>query len=127
MARVRLLVVAGFEEALKRVHSTIRSYRDRIELIPGHLFRDEDQCFSPTSRIFPEVAHRDLLRGFCMQVAEKHFPSLSRRMRLGFEDTAAIVVFFDTVPNNSLPVLWHDQGTWDPLFPASGLPGFTEG
>lgn len=126
-ARVRLLVVAGFEEALKRVHSTIGAYRDRIELIPGHLFRDEDQCFSPTSRIFPDAAHRDLLRDFCMQVAEEHFPSLPRHIRLGFEDTAAIIVFSDTVPNNSLPVLWHDQGTWYPLFPASGLPGFTEG
>jgi len=126
-ARVRLLVVAGFAEALKRVRSAIGAYRDRIKLIPGYLFCDEDQCFSLTSRIFPDVAHRDLLRKFCLQAAAEHFPSLPHHMRLGFEDTAAITVFFDTVPNNSLPVLWHDQGTWYPLFPASGLPGLPEG
>lgn len=118
--------VKGGTHPLKRVHATLGSYRDRIELIPGHMFRDEDQCFSPTSRIFPDVHHQDLLRDFCVQVAAEHFPSLPSHMRLGFEDTAAITVFFDTVPNNSLPVLWHDQGTWHPLFPASGLPGFTE-
>jgi hypothetical protein len=88
----------------------------------SHLFKDEDRCFVKGSRVFPDAALSDRVRQFCIQTAEKHYPSLPPNMRLGHNQLGALAVFFDTVPNNSLPILWHDEGTWQPLFPASGLP-----
>ena len=118
---IRLLIVAGFEFGLRQVQSALIPYRDRVELIASCLFKEEDRCFVQGSRIFSDPVQCDLVRAFCLEVAEQHYPRLPKSMRLGVGEIGALAVFFDTVPNNSLPILWHDEGTWLPLFPASGL------
>ncbi len=44
---------------------------------------------------------------------------LPKKFIYGFEQTGAFFAFYNSVPNNSLPVLWHDQGEWQALLPAS--------
>lgn len=119
---IRLLIVAGFHCGLREVQSALLPYRDRVELIVSCLFKEEDRCFVPGSRIFSDPAQSERVRSFCLEVAKEHYPALPASMRLGHGEIGALAVFFDTVPNNSLPILWHDEGTWLPLFPASGLP-----
>ena len=119
--KIRILLVAGFEIGLRQVQLAASPYRDRVKLIVSQIFGDEDRCFVPTSRIFPDPRQSEQLRQFCIDVAEEHYPGLPVGMRLGHSEIGALVVFFDTVPNNSLPILWHDEATWIPLFPASGL------
>jgi len=122
LARVFIGIVAGFRDAFQKIIERLGDDRGRVILVPYKVFDEEDRCFSETSRIFPNAAERDELRDFCIAIARDHFPGLRGRHRLGYSGTAALVVFPDTVPNNSLPVLWYDSSSWHPLFPASGLP-----
>jgi hypothetical protein len=121
-ARLWIGIIVGFEGALRASLSAIAEYAARVTITPYKLLTEEDKCFSDKSRIFASPITRDKVKEFCLHAAKTHYPGLSRNLRLGFNDTAALIVFHDTVPNNSLPIVWHNEGTWFPLFPASGLP-----
>lgn len=121
-SRALVLVVEGFSRGLSEAHSALGQLRARVRVIPANVLTDEDRCLHSASRIFPSSTHRELLRKFCLHLGATEFRGLPARFQLGFDETAALVVFYDTVPNNSLPLLWCAQGNWHPLFPASGLP-----
>lgn len=123
-ASLKILLIAGFEAGLTRIKSSIPTQLSkRVQIISGRLFGPRDQCFELRSRILSSEEQRNNLKQFCQDAAAKHYPGLDVDSRLGFRALGALVVFSDTVPNNSLPILWHDRGTWLPLFPGSGLPG----
>jgi DNA polymerase III delta prime subunit len=118
-----VLVVAGFEYGFRKIKFAIPvQLMKRVRMIAGHLFTSRDQCFEGKSRILTSDEKRNALRQFCLDMAAAHYPNLHPDSRLGFGAIGALVVFADTIPNNSLPILWHDSGSWVPLFPASGLP-----
>lgn len=61
------------------------------------------------------------LRERAMRLADEIGSQLEKRHPLGYEDSQALVVFPDTVPNNTLPILYKQgrkyQGRdWIPLF-----------
>lgn len=121
-ARLWIGIIVGFEVAFRDALRAIGEHESRVKVTPYKLLTEQDKCLSDTSRIFADPETREKVMQFCLQAASKHYPSLSHNLRLGFNDTAALVVFHDTVPNNSLPIIWHNEGTWFPIFPASGLP-----
>ncbi len=94
---------------------------DRVKMDVFFLFGEEDTCFHDNSRILTRTQVRVSFRSFCLTVADNYFTSLCGTFRLGYGGLGALVVFSNTVPNNSLPLLWYDQSKWIPLFPASGL------
>jgi hypothetical protein len=120
-ARLILLVVAGFEVGIRRVRAEIARYRNRVEMMLANLWHDEDQCFHPASRVILDANQRGKLRAFCLHAAETLMRRLPPKFRLGYKEIAGVVVFHDSVPNNSLPILWHRSDKWQPLFPRSGL------
>lgn len=121
-AQVRILIVAGFRAGIQRCVDDLHDWRSRARIIPGILFGDEDRCFSSRSRILQADSQREALRGFCTEIAQLHFPGLWQRgHHLGWNELAALVVFSDTVPNNTLPILWFRSKSWNPIFPASEL------
>jgi hypothetical protein len=119
-SQIRILIVAGFEAALQKLHRALVPFHDRVQLRVVLLLRNEDRCFSPDSQIFPDPNDRERLRQFCVQTAKACYPGFPKDMRLGYGRVGALTVFFDRVPNNTLPLIWHDEGSWLPLFPASG-------
>jgi hypothetical protein len=123
-SEVLVVVVVGFEVGLRAVMDKVRQWGDRVRLVPGRVLSDHDRCFTPESTILKTTEARDDMETACRIIAKENYPGLLRKGRhLGFAKVGSLVVFSDTVPNNSLPVLWHDSGSWKPLFPASGLPG----
>jgi hypothetical protein len=120
-ARMWIGIIAGYENAFSEAISNFGEYASRIRITPYKLLTEQDKCFSDTSRILQNPNIRAQVKAFCLQTAEKHYPKLPQGMRLGFNESGALIVFYDTVPNNSLPIIWHNEGSWYPLFPASGL------
>jgi len=122
LAKVRILTVVGFESGLRLAQRAIpASHRSRVQILAARLFQNEDTCFHPTSKILVHKEQREQFKNCCLELAKVHFETMKPEMRLGYDNLGAIIVFFNTVPNNSLPILWYTTGHWFPLFPASGL------
>lgn len=81
-AQIRILIVAGFEVALKKLLTALVPFNDRLQLSVVMLLRNEDRCFSPDSKIFPDPSDRERLRQFCVQAAKASYPRLPKDMRL---------------------------------------------
>lgn len=114
-AGIRIIVIAlvGFSQA----REYIERYIEQAGLDADVYFCDElgaeHKAFSPSSLVFPDPAERDLAR----QVAEAKGVELERRIPLGYKDTQGLVVFYQSCPNNTLPIFWSQNRDWSPLFP----------
>lgn len=114
-AGVRIIVIAvvGFSKARNRVDR----FLEREGLAADFYICDElgEDCkaFSNTSRVFSDERERERAK----QIAEAKGVYLEKHHPLGFKDTQALVVLYDSCPNNSLPVLWSASKDWTPLFP----------
>jgi hypothetical protein len=107
------VVLAGFASAERRLEETLATLQMEAELHVCDPLGDEDCCFGPKSSIFQAPGEREEARG----IAESHGKRLQRRQPLGYRDTQATVVFEESCPNSSLPILWDGTGGWRPLFP----------
>jgi len=116
--RVVVLAVAALEEGARRIEESIRQFAGRVKFCTGTRFDEGDRCLSSASRTFTIPAQRERLRLFCEEAGKKYnFP---RKFWFGYEDSESLVIFWNTVPNNTLPIIWHTDDKWFPLFPASG-------
>lgn len=120
---IYILIIAGYESSISSIRQIISmndELRNRVEFRFSILLNDGDKCFSSSSIIVPEASTRETLKEFLGNVRETHYKFLPKNFTCGFNDIGSCVVFFDTVPNNSLPLLWVTGSTWYSLFPASG-------
>ena len=111
--RVVIIVVVGFGPAKDRVNRFIRDNGLEADVYFCDELGDEDKVFSDMSTIYGGSQERDSAR----QIAESKGVALERRHPLGFGDTQSAVVFYQSCPNNTLPILWSAKGDWKPLFP----------
>ncbi len=116
------IAAVGFEKPLQQITDQFRRISNRIALHAGVVLQEKDKCFTQESSILPLLSDRQILERLCLNVAETYYPSLPNSMRLGYGRTGSLCVFHDSVPNNTLPILWYDekQTSWYPLFPRSG-------
>ena len=70
-------------------------------------------CFGQKSQIFPDPDDRRKAKDLCYQHGER----LVKKAPLGYKDSQATIVFPDTCPDNTLPILWAETRNWTPLFP----------
>ena len=111
--RIVLIALVGFTDARTHVERfVVRNGLDAHVYFCDEL-GSEHRAFSNESLIFPDPSERDRAR----QIAEAKGVELDRKQALGFHDTAATVVFYQSCPNNTLPILWSRGGGWSPLFP----------
>ena len=92
----------------------------RVKLEIATLLTNHDRCFHDESQILRDPAARVDLRQFCIDTA-RDVLKLSPRFHLGFGEVGGLVVFYETVPNNTIPLLWARGGGWEPLFPVEGI------
>jgi hypothetical protein len=121
-AELRIMIGVGFREALRDCMDALSAWHNRVKIIPGLLFDDRDRCFSVESRILESAEQRESMKQSCEKIAKEKFPNLWRRgFHLGWNEMAVLIVFPDTVPNDTLPIIWCRSTFWRPIFAASGI------
>ena len=112
---VRIVVIAlvGFAQARDHIENFIEQAGLDADVYFCDELGPEHKAFSASSSIFVESAERDLAR----QIAEAKGVALERRFPLGYKDTQGLIVFYQSCPNNTLPIFWSRNGDWIPLFP----------
>jgi len=121
-ASFALLLLVAYDKSLAEAIASINNLLQRP--IAVHIYKiltTADQCFSPASTMVPLSSDQLLLKQLCIWARSKHFRSLDTKHVFGFERTGSFFAFFNSVPNNSLPILWYDHSDWSALLPASGV------
>jgi len=111
--RILCYLLYSFPEALQKLR---KSY-PKVEFLTTHVFGDEASALDSESGIFENEDEIRFAHDVLLQIGRE----LSPQIPLGYGDMGALVVFHNTVPNNTLPIFWS-SGTandkpWKPLFP----------
>jgi hypothetical protein len=110
--RIFFICVCGFESAIAAIDKVLEEIHLPVKVHICDPLDDSAKCFSETSHILPEPS----IRAKARELASSFGMRLQKRWPLGFGDCQAAVVFEDSCPNNSLPVLWDRSLSWTPLF-----------
>jgi len=108
-----LIVVAGFDSAYDSIVACIESIGVNVSVHFCDQYGDEDRAFSSESKMFLNESERTEARN----VAESFGLRLEQKHPLGYGGTEALVAFYESCPNNTLPILWSHNNKWRPLFP----------
>lgn len=112
-ARGLIVAVTGFLESLKPIENAL----GRAGLtFTTHLcdpMGQSSRCFSPETDIFDDDADRQT----AAIIARDYGSRLVKDAPMGYGGSESLVVFEDTCPNNTLPILWARGQDWEPLFP----------
>ena len=105
-------VITGFLEAKHKVIEFIKKQKVRISLKIMAPLDNNDKCFDEHSMVYPQPIEREKARIAFRDIGTK----LERKHPLGYGDCQATVIFPNTCPNNTLPILWKETKDWRPIF-----------
>jgi len=110
--RVMLAVLYAFGGALDELHKL----DSRIRIFCANTLGPEVLAFDPDANIFESSDEIRFAHEVMMQIGRE----LTPQNPLGYGDQAGLVVFHNTVPNNTLPIFWSNgrvnELSWKPLF-----------
>ena len=121
---IALCIVLGicFDDALQMIQTSGPEWLP-IMAHAGEQLGEQDRAFSDSSRIFPEPELRAWAKDLVIDQVGRHLYS---EWPGGRNDTQALVVTADNVPNNTLPAIWRSgsvQGVaWSALFERASTP-----
>lgn len=106
--------VVGFEDGISALGELVQD----LVIVCPNLLTSADKAFSPDAAIFD--SGNDRLEA--LKIAREVGEQLEKKQPLGYEDSQALIVFADNVPNNTLPIFWKSDrkylgNPWRPLFP----------
>ena len=105
-------VITGFQEAKHKVEVFAKKNNMRIKLFLLDPLDESNKCFNVNSLIYTEPIKREKAKDICNKIGLR----LEKKHPLGFGNCQATVVFPNTCPNNTLPILWKETNNWKPLF-----------
>ncbi len=111
--RISVYVMCAFPEALEAVRKAFPG----IDVVAATVLGDELRACDDAAQIFTDDSERRFAKEILQQIGR----DLVARHPLGHSDMAALVVFHNTTPNNTLPIFWCSgtvgERPWRPLFP----------
>jgi len=106
------VVLCGFQTAMSKVEEKLQQLELPITIHVCDPLDDSAHCFSETSYVFTDVIARQKAKDIALTFGLR----LQKSMPLGYGNCEAVVVFADSCPNDSLPILWDRSANWTPLF-----------
>lgn len=110
-----LYVMYAFPDAIENVRKEFPG----VTVLVAHYLGDELRACNEDSGIFDTAEERSFAQEVLQQIGRELQPSHP----LGHGDMGALVVFYNTTPNNTLPIFWSggtvQEKAWKPLFPRS--------
>lgn len=113
--QIFFIALSGFIKGREKIEDRLDELYLPVHTRVCDLLDETAQCFSNTTRIFPNPLDRDRAR----KIAHHYGLKLENHAPLGYGDCEAAVVFEDSCPNNTLPILWAESKDWIPLFKRS--------
>lgn len=111
--RLCLFLMYAFPDAIEAVKAEFPG----IPVLVAHVFGDELRACNEEASIFETPGERAFAQDILQQIGRELSPSYP----LGHGDMGALVVFYNTTPNNTLPIFWSggtvQERPWKPLFP----------
>jgi hypothetical protein len=107
------VAVAGLQSAAQVVEESVEGLQLDLRVHVCDPIGDQDRLFTKCSRILPDPSERSEVEA----VAKLYGMRLWPQAPLGYGGLGLAVVFDQSIPNNSLPVLWQSAPGWRPLFP----------
>lgn len=113
--RLCLFLMYAFPEAIEAVRAAVPG----VPVLVAHVLGDELRACNDEAGIFETPSERAFAQDILQQIGRELSPSYP----LGHGDMGALVVFYNTTPNNTLPIFWSggtvQERPWKPLFPRS--------
>ena len=111
--RVLCYILYALPEAL----DLLRGKFPKLEVNCMQCFGDEVRALNPHADIFEDNAELQFVEEMVLQLGRE----LVSQIPLGFGDMGLLVSFYNTIPNNTLPIFWSSgsvaEKPWKPLFP----------
>ncbi len=105
-------VVAGFQRGKYNIEEYISKHRYPVTIYISDILTEKDMVFNSESTVYSGINERNTAKDICYSKGA----NLVDYNELGFGDCQALVTFYNTCPNNTLPVLWKKTSNWNPLF-----------
>ena len=103
--RLFLLVVAGYASAIEELGS---EKEFDCNVLAVDVLDESEKLFSDANDKFTED-EKAILRSYCENTGSRY--------PYGYRDVGSLVIFCDSVPNNTPSILIHESDNWRPLFP----------
>lgn len=104
--------ITGFQEAKHKIEEFAlkNDFQIAVKLIDP--LDNSNRCFNNDSQIFKKPYDREKAKSLCDKIGQ----NLEKNHPLGYGNCQSTVIFPNTCPNNSLPILWKETSNWKPLF-----------
>lgn len=110
--KVYFIAICGYASAISIIEHTILKLQLPIDIHFCDILDETAKCFSKESSVFSNQADSVRAKG----IASSYGSRLRKRLPLGYGDCQATIVFEDSCPNNTLPILWDKSSGWIPIF-----------
>lgn len=100
--------LVGREEGIEYIRESTG-----FEVLVDKVIYAEQQPFNEKSRIFENAIERKKAEEIVRKYGEILYPGNA----LGYKDSQALIGFFYSTPNNTLPIFWSTNERWHPLLP----------
>jgi len=110
--KIFFIAISGFQSSKANIEKTLEELKLDVRIYICDPLDDAAKIFSDKSKVFSIIS--DVERA--ESIARKHGETLVKQQPLGYGNCQAAIVFSDSCPNNSLPILWSSSKDWLPLF-----------
>lgn len=108
--QINYAIIAGLETGINYFESV-----SDCKVFYGESIKQSELPLAETSSIFVDKNERDKLKA----ILQKYGSPLYQDHPLGYKNASALVGFFYSTPNNTLPIFWGSSKDWVSLLPYS--------